>query len=263
MKRKKVLIPIIIFTAIIIVLIFFMDPSARYNRKVIKQDKWNNIIASRTENKNLVLDVIDFNDYNLIINEKENSLYYSLINDSDTKYNPIVSFKSKDNSAEIAILEDEITEEKVKSGYKFKIMLYNSSEYHIYNFICTDFPILNITYENNSEDKSNNIPVKIYLFNNLSNSIPNRITISDGKLRITDTGYSFSLNMMTPGKNIREKRVSILNMKPHHEYILTSTSEEEIQAEEDINLDNEQKSNRVALFINNEYKGIYFLQIYK
>ena len=142
-------------------------------------------------------------------------------------------------------------------------MIYDEKEYHIYNLKCTDLPILNISYNGNEEISEKNIPMEMYLFDNLTN-IPNKITISSGKVKMNGSNYVFSLYMLTPGKNKRNNRVSILNMKPHHEYILTSTSEEEIQAEEeDINLDNEQKSNRVALFINNEYKGIYFLQIYK
>lgn len=255
MKKKKIIIPIITITAIIILLILFLDPSARYNKKFVTQDKWNNIISTRTENKKLTFDIIDFNDYNLIINEKGNMIYYSLVNDSDNKYNPIVSFKSQDSSAKIAILEDEITDEKVKSDYKFKIMIYNNSEYHIYNLVCTDFPILNISYKLDAESKQKNIPMKMYLFNNLSSNT-NRVTISDGKFKIKEDGYSFSLNMMTPGKNIRENRISILNMKPSNEYILTKTLEEENQApDETTNV----KNNRVALFINSEYQGIYTL----
>lgn len=255
MKRKKVLIPIIIITAIIILLILFLDPSTRYNKKFVSQDKWNNIISSRTEDRELKFDIIDFNDYNLIIDEKSNTLYYSLINDSETKYNPIISFKSQDKSAKVAILEDEITDEKVKSDYKFKIMIYNNSKYHIYNLVCTDFPILNISYKMDIGDKHKNIPMKMYLFNNLSSST-NRVTISDGKFKALSDGYSFSLNMLTPGKNVRENRISILNMKPSNEYILTPVTVDENQVPDEASSG---KNNRVLLFINSEFKGIYSL----
>ena len=65
---------------------------------------------------------------------------------------------------------------------------------------------------------------------------------------------------MSPGKNIRDNKISILNMKPNSEYILTAvTNNEENSIEESIDTNKEPKSNRVELFINNEYKGMYTL----
>lgn len=62
----------------------------------------------------------------------------------------------------------------------------------------------------------------------------------------------FSLNKLTPGKNIRENKISILNMNPNSEYKLTIINNEE---------ENENyKGQRVELFINDEYKGIYYLE---
>ena len=61
----------------------------------------------------------------------------------------------------------------------------------------------------------------------------------------------FTLHMLTPGKNKRDNKLSILNMKPNSEYILT-----QIKNEQEDELD---KNHRVELFLNNEYKGIYSL----
>lgn len=248
MNRKKIIIPIIIITAIIILLIIMLKPNIRYNSISISQSKWNDIIALRKENKNLVLEDIEFNDYNLIIDEQNSSLYYSVINENKTKFNPNVTFKAYDSNASIAILLDEITEEKVKNNYEFKIMIYNDNEYHIYKLICTDFPIINITYKQEVKNKQKNNQAEIYVFNNLGN-MPNRVTISSGKVKVEkDDEYIFSLNMLTPGKNIRENKISILNMKPNSEYILTKASN---------NL--EKNKNIVHLFVNNESKGLYYL----
>ena len=92
--------------------------------------------------------------------------------------------------------------------------------------------------------------MKMYLFDNLSN-LPQKITISSGKIKIDEKKYVFSLHMFTPGKNKRDNRISILGMKPNSEYILTSVN---YNLENDIN-----KNNRVELFLNNEYKGVYDL----
>lgn len=260
MNRKRVIIPIIIFTAIIIFLIIFLNPSNRYNNISITESKWNSIKNARTENDNLVLEDIEFNDYNLIIDKNNNTLYYSLVNDSKNKYNPNITYRTVDKNVKIAILSDEITDEKVKSDYKFKLMIYNETEYHIYDLVCMDLPLLNIRYKEDVGDKQKNIPMEIYLFNNLSNTT-NKITISNGKLKINEDNYTFSLNKTSPGKNIRDNKISILNMKPNSEYILTAVTHNEETSAEEINesINREPNNQRVELFINNEYKGIYSL----
>ena len=60
--------------------------------------KWSSIKESRTENKNLRLEDIKFNDYKLIIDEQSNTLYYSLINNSQNKYNPNVSYDANNKN---------------------------------------------------------------------------------------------------------------------------------------------------------------------
>lgn len=255
MNRMKIIIPVIVFTAIIIILIIMLNPSHEYNKLIVSESKWNSIIESRTENKELVLEDIRFNDYKLIIDEQNNTLYYSLVNDSQNKYNPNVSYSSNNINAKLAILSDEITDEKVKNNYQFKIMIYDEKEYHIYNLKCTDLPILNISYDKNEEIKQKNIPMEMYLFDNLSN-IPNRITISSGNLKVNEDNYTFSLHMLTPGKNKRDNKLSILNMNPNSEYTLTKLDNSQLQ-EDIINVEN--KKHRVELFLNNEYKGVYSL----
>ena len=246
MSRIKIILPIIILTIIIILLVFFLNRSVRYNSLEIEQSKWEEIISSRTESSNLRLEQIKFNDYALIADN--NILYYSVINDSANKYNPSVAFKASDNSANIAILKEEITDEKIHSNYKFKIMIYNETEYHIYDLIYTDLPLLDIKVTKVDANKQKTIQVKIYLFNNLSNT-PNRILISDGKLKIDGDSYMFSMQMLTPGKNVRENKKPIFNLPPRSEYVLTKAEG---------SLSGKQV---VELFINNEYKGQYVIDI--
>jgi len=187
MKKVKVLIPIIILTVIIVILIILLNPSTRYKKITISQSKWDNIINSRTSSENLIIEDIRFNDYELVVDESDDTVYYSLMNGSKMRYNPKVSFIANEENTRLVALDDEITDEKVKSDYKFKIMIYNDSNYHIYNLVFTDFPILNITYSDTS--KSNNVDMELYLFNNMDKT-PNRITKSDGKLDILDNSNS-------------------------------------------------------------------------
>ena len=168
MSRRNILIAVSIFTVMVIILIIVLNPSSKYKKLSISESKWNSFKDSRTENNNLRLEDIRFNDYKLIIDEKSNTLYYSLINDSSNKYNPKVVYNAN-NNLKLAVLEDEITDEKIKNNHEFSIMIYNEKEYHIYNLKCTDLPILNISYNQNDETNKNSFPMELYLFDNLSN----------------------------------------------------------------------------------------------
>ena len=247
MNKNKILILIIavIVAVLIAIMLISLNPNNRLKAISVGIDKWNSIQLSRTENVNLKLIDIKFDDYKLIIDEKNNTIYYSVINNNKNKYNPIVSYVTDFDNVKIAFLSDEITDEKVKSSYEFKVMIYNDKDYHIYNLICTDFPILNIRYDKANVNEEKAIPMEMYLFNNLTN-MPNKITISGGKIKINDNNYTFSLHMITPGKNKRDYVISILNMKPKSEYTLVEADTEA----EDVN-------HKVMLFLNNEYKGKY------
>lgn len=252
MNRKQILIIIILITILAILLVITFSPADRYKELIVSESKWNSIISNREESQELSLETIEFNDYRLMIDEDSSTLYYSLIENSRNKYKPDVKFKTTDGNAKIAILSDEMTDEKVENNHEFKIMIYNDSEYHIYNLVCTKLPVLNISYDTKAikKNKDKNIPMEIYLFNNADNSV-NRVAISRGKLSILDNDeYAFSLTKMSPGRNERENNISILNMDQNSEYTLSS-------AGDDVE---ENTGNYVELFINGEYKGEYLLK---
>ena len=67
MGRNKILMPMMVFTLIIIVLIIVLNLSHKYNKLSISESKWKAIQESRTGNENLVLEDIKFNDYKSIL----------------------------------------------------------------------------------------------------------------------------------------------------------------------------------------------------
>ena len=64
-----------------------------------------------------------------------------------------------------------------------------------------------------------------------------------------DDKYTFSLDMITPGNNIRDNEISLFNMKPHSKYILST-----------VEVENQAYKQQLLLFINGEYNGIYYLE---
>ena len=186
------------------------------------------------------IESIEFNDYNLLINEENNTIYYSVV-DIKNKYNPLIKYKT--NKKVNIIINDNITDEKLEENNSLKIMIYNNKEYRIYNLVVTKYPILSIKYEENNKRK---IDADIYVFDNYVNSAQ-RVLKSDGILRIIEENkeYSFSLKKESLGHNTRENHISIFGMEKENEYLIKA-----------VNTINE-KERYVQLFINNEYKGIY------
>ena len=290
MSRKKLLILIIFITIVIGIIIAFMNYSTKFKKVLIDQTKWEEIISKRIENDDAKIEKIEFNGYSLIIDEEADKIYYSLINESSNKYSPDVDFEASSEEYSLAILEDPITDAKIKESHEFKLMIYNNEYYHVYSLICTDLPMLNITFDkmvqrpkqagdellnektsqmsaNNEIQSANNVqkgekgPMRMWLFNNQSNST-NRVTISEGKMKKNkdSDSYNISLEYLTLGNNIRENEISILNMEPSSKYLLNAVENE---ASDEENGENNANQNVVNLFVNNRYKGGYTIEVSK
>ena len=255
---KKRLIPVIVVTITAIIILVLLNPSKKLNKMMISEAEWENIVSSRTMDNSLTIDMIIFNDYVQIVNNSNNIIYYSIVNSSVSKYNPSVKYRSS-KKANLVMLNDEIKDENINSPYFYKWLLYNDTSYHLYYLKCTDLPLLNIEYDPDLDDGSDSIPMKLTLFNNMEDST-NRVTISDGKLKILSNGiYKFSLKMLTPGKNVRRNKRSILDMDPNSEYKLSKEIEDAVEQNEfdDFN-DGNGKDNKIELFINDEYGEILY-----
>ena len=256
MNKNKILIIICAFTSIILIALLIIFKTKNYNSLSISKDKWDSIVNNRNEDLNLKIDNINFNEYELIIDESKSIIYYSIISDSNNSYNPSVKYKSNNNT-KIAILKDELSEEKI-GNYEFKIMIYNDKSYHIYSLICTKFSTLSINYNMNKENRKNNIPINIYLFDNLEDS-NNRITRSDGRMNVErNDNYMLHLELLSPGKNVRDNVISIMGMEASSRYILTK-----INALEDSNNTRYEDNHIIELFIDNTYMGLYKIEVLK
>lgn len=244
MNKKWLLGIILSLTLLTLLFVTLFTPNTRYNKLIISEEKWNKIINSRDENNNLILKNIKFNDYNLLIDEENSVVYYSVVN-SSKKYNPLIEYGT-DNKLKIAF-NKKITDDVLEQDNNLKIMLYNDDSYKIYSLVITNYSILNI----NIEEKQNNkkrIDISLELFDNHVNS-RQRLLKSIGKLNIIEENkeYSFSLIKESLGHNKRENNISIFGMQKHDEYTLSLAE----------NTNEEKKY--VRFFINNKYLGLYSL----
>lgn len=219
--------------------------STRYNKLIISEEKWNDIISSKNRSTSLSLKRIKFNDYNLLIDEENSIIYYSVINNSK-KYNPSVYYVATDNKLNI-VFNQKITEDKLEKNNTFKVIIYDENNYREYLLVITNYPILNVNYKGKINNKKS-VDVDLELFDNHKN-VRQRVLKSLGKLKIIEENneYSFSLIEKSLGNNKRENHISILGMEKHNEYIL--------KAQSNIN----ENGRYVQFFINNKYKGLYLI----
>lgn len=285
MNRKILLIIILAISILGILIVLMLNPQIKFDDLCINEDKWNSIVSSRSS-ANLSLKNIKFNDYELIIDDENSKIYYSVIKNSTNKFSPSVSYTANTHNTKVAILEDEITEDKIMNNHEFKVLLYDNNTYRIYGLYCTSFPMLNIVYDEQNANGNKNIPMNMYLFSNFDNGI-NRVVRSEGTISENEgedgvINYNFSLKMTTPNNKKRDNVISLLHMRPNSEYYLNAINigendsplkkdmkgpKEKLDRVEDrkmISGDDmmpfkEKNEQRVELFINNEYIGLYSL----
>ena len=240
-KKKWLLICIIAIALIAVSIILLMNRNTRFNKLVINESKWNNIIKDREESNDIQLDNLIFNDYNLIIDNENNIIYYSIV-DGKEKENPLIKYDSNLNIA----MSQEIKEEDIDSDSNIKIMVYDKNKYRIYSLVVTNYPWINFQTKEESSKKN---AVEIEVFDNHKGNMQ-RLVKSDGKL-LTDQGdseYIFSLTKESLGRNKRKNIISILGMNRNNEFKLTKTQEQQ------------EDKKYVQVFINNEYKGLYEIE---
>ena len=237
MNKRLLIIIISVITILSIITIIFITYKPRLNKYVIDKDKWDYIINNRKNNNNLYIDNISFNDYNLVIDNDNDVIYYSLVNIKN-KYNPVIEFKTKN---ELNIV---INKELNSTLNEYKIMIYNNDYYHIYTLIVTDLPTINIEIKDTNKNNNN---LNIEIFDNNINSFQ-KLVKSNGKLKtIKDSEeYIILLNKLSLGHNKRDNNISIFGFEKENEYILKKY--------------NNSNNKKVNLFINNKYKGIYYIE---
>ena len=238
MNRKWLFIIILVLIIITIGIIFILTREIRYNKLVIDDANWNEIINNRNDSTNIMIENIKFNDYEMVVDNESNVIYYSVI-EIKNKYNPKIEYDFNDN---LKLVINKRMEENIDS---LKIMIYNDVSYRIYTLSITNLPILNINYL--KSNIGNIKEVEIELFDNRIKSTQKYLK-SIGRLIIKNNEYELLLKKESLGHNKRENKISILGMDKRGEYILKK-------------VDNEKNKNSINVFINNKYIGIYTINL--
>ncbi len=244
MNKKVLLAIILVLTALAIAIILILKSTLSYNEIIVDEGTWNSIINNRDISTDINLDEIEFNDYNLIIDNESNIIYYSVV-DTSKKYNPSIKYKSN-QKVSIAVNKN-LNDDELDKEDSIKIIIYNDNEYRIYTLIATKYPTLSVTLNESTTNKKKPT-FSIELFDNYVDS-SQRVLKSDGMFKTIEENktYSFSLHKQSLGNNKRENNISVFGMEKRNEYILNK--------EEDTSEDKKY----VRVFVNNKYIGIYSL----
>ncbi len=210
MSRKlKVSLLLIIISVILLVIATSVKTTVTvmtsWNDVYLSDEKYAGITAMTASQTPLTTEIY-LNDQKLIYDSDTNTFYYSLIEDSESSYNPEVVIKTASDSEEtdetaeaetpsinIGAYGSAITDELIASNTAIQVVLYTNDTYSVSNLVCTTLPVMNITVDyatvaelglDNTYDIISYAPSSVYLYDNRSDfdGVSRSIT-SDSKVR--------------------------------------------------------------------------------
>lgn len=245
MNKKRALTIILVFTLLLGSIIYVLSVNKKYNKLVISEKKWNSLIDSRELDTSIYFDTLKFNDYNLLVDEGNSTIYYSLI-DVSSRYNPQVEYTLSSENLKIAFnrkIDDSILEKE-----DIKVILYNDDSYKVYSLVVTSYPVINIIRKDTAVSKRMN-NVDLELFDNYADA-SQRVVKSFGKLMVIKENEEYRLSLIKEsiGHNKRDNYVSIFGMDRHNEYVLKLANDEG------------ENKRYVRVFMNGKFTGIFSLE---
>lgn len=249
-KKNILLILSILFIVLILLYGYYQIHFFKLDEKIITTKEKESIIKSRKEYKK---DIILYYENNEIPYIKNLDYYLLSVNDKDNFYNKIVNhdnFKMKIYS---------------KEEYKIKIIIYNKKYYKLLNLEITNLPVIKIS----KKDKFDNYDKLSLYDSNESRTIVNDYNINynlRGGTSLLSEKKSYKVNLFD--KDDKKLKVSLLNMSEDDDWILNpiwlddSYMREKIAYDlwDNISSKYNHKLEYVELIIDDDYKGIYYLQ---
>lgn len=253
----------------------------RFDDLVINKDKWYDLMSRREKTSEGLIKRVSFNREDLITTDGGNEWYYSMVERREDAKNPEVSYREE--GVELAVLEDKITDEKIRSGEAIKMMAYTGEKYEIYELFVTTLPVMKISHTGPLDitKADGEVGMKMELFDNRAGATQ-RLTLSDGRIKVrgagTSTypkkGFRINLRMMSVGENRRMNNVSLLGMRQDDDWLLYAgyNDQEKVRnvfatnlwkkgqaRNNEFGLDNGVEYKYVELIMNDEYYGLYAL----
>ena len=277
MKKKNWIyillsISLILFISIVLFLGDYRKHKGSFSSLCISKNEFDEIISSRKQSNIPLLEELIFDGNTLFFDKQDNRFYYSLVENSDTAYNPTVEWN--DTLYDLKIKQSEITDELIHQNKQIDVVIYNDSIYSLASLTCTTLPLMSINVDVALEDIEDTYQdMRMVMFDNVNN------TTTDLKGEIHARGShvmyfpkkSFKIKL----KDDRDKTVepiSLLDLPEGREYILypgyndqerirnvfsTNLWYESCAKDNMYGLDNGQHYKYYEMFLNGKYWGLY------
>ncbi len=200
----------------------------RYSDLCITNEEYQTLIKDKTLSEEFLFQQIFFDEYALVYDRTANRLFYSLIENSSSAYNPMIDLDSSIAGTKLAIIGSEITDDIISAGTEFQMVIYTDTHYQLANLAFTTLPLISIEYEGELIAYQGNVAeMKFRLFDNRADATQ-RITTSIGDIHLRGgvtqgypkAGYKFTLYDDSIDENRRESNNSLLGMRKDGDWIL-------------------------------------------
>lgn len=263
--------------------------SDRYDNLLISKEEFESILQDREEEDDQSIPDIYFDDFSLTHDKLSNTYYYSLIEDSPSRYNPLVRTVSTFYSRyDIAIVGDIMNDHSNRENQTAELILYDNNSYKRFKIAKTTLPIVTVSMNERSDDRENPIgalesPASFTLFDNRPDIVPSeRLVSSQMYIRLRGaTSRRFSKNQfrvklreVSIGGSENNNNLSLLGMREDDDWILYSPYNDpekmrntlsnnlwhEFSSENNsVGVTNGTQGTYVEVFIDGKYWGIYTL----
>ena len=293
-SRKLWAVAIIIISACIAIAVSYSQFSAEaisnWDSLYISDKDYTALSSSKyLQDAPLTTDIY-FNDEKLLYDSIDNTFYYSLIDDDENAYSPVVELS--DSSITLTVYGSSISPESIAEGVSIQLILMQGNIVSISNLICTTLPIMNVDIASDileqggyddTYDILTDVPSSIYLYDNRSDfNGKSRSIICDSKIRrrgqtnAVHPSKSYRLSLLEDKNNLNGNNVkeNLLGLREDDDWILYSPYRdyEKIRnvfsmnlwydsfcKENEWSVENGTEYRYIELFINHHYHGLYAL----
>ncbi len=254
----------------------FITPQTDYRHARISEEKYSEIIANRKESNKSLLQTLKFNDHKVYYAKRNNTWYYSTIENDKNAENPRIKTDG-DGPLNISFKDSQdINQETITNATPLIFIAYNDNYYYEYKLAVTTLPIISVEHDDEIL-KDNDVDMKFELFDNREKTLK-RTTKTAGKIHIRGQGssirpkkpYRLNLRYYSPGEHERNANEPLLGMREDDDWILNGADND---VEKVRNTFTEQlisaaggdstDSHYVELINNDEYQGLYSLSTTK
>ncbi len=227
MTKKSLSIIILIALALLAFLgVYQIRGEGHFADLCVDKSRAEQIMSGRTCLEDMEPDIY-FDEEKLFYDSEAGAFYYSLIQGSNSSFNPRVQVISDDRKMHVVFPEGSITKERIAASDTIDVLLYDEKSYCIRKLFCTTLPMINI--EASEEIGDLDVRMNVTVFDNEKTSRQREIS-SEGFVRLRGNttrifpkkSFKLSLRTESVGGHARNNDISLLGMRKDDDWILTA-----------------------------------------